>query len=59
MNELDFRRDRFGIWLANKVLRVFTSKQYREILNATYEYGLRAAARDAKEGRSLPPDWRE
>lgn len=50
-------RDRMAWWLANKALSIATP-WYRDMIAGTIEYGMRAANRDAREGRGVPEDWR-
>lgn len=47
-------RDRIAVALANSILRL-ASKRYRRMVEGTILYGLRSAARDAREGREPPP----
>ena len=54
----DTLRDRIVVRMCNFLMR-FASKNYREIVTASIEYGLDSAARDAREGLPLPPSWRE
>lgn len=49
-------RDRVAHRLANLCMRLATPR-YRDFMAGAYRYGLDAAARDAKEGRDLPPRW--
>lgn len=48
------RRDQFLVWLANRVLRL-TSERYQRMAGGLVVYGMAAAARDEREGRTLPP----
>lgn len=50
--------DRFAVWVANKAFALFGSKEYIQMYRATFEYGLRSAVRDVREGREAPEDWR-
>ena len=49
-------RDRIAYWLANLAMRL-ASTTYRDFVAGATRYGLDAAARDAREGRDLPPRW--
>lgn len=51
------RRARLAVRLSNWLLRTF-APNYAKFIGGSAEYGMRAAAEDAKTGRDYPPDWR-
>ncbi len=51
------KQDQIAWWLASQALRIATPT-YRKLLAGAYEYGLRAAVRDAVLDYAPPENWR-
>lgn len=51
-------RDQIGWLLASLGLRI-ASPRYRLMVQGAIQYGLDAAVRDEREGRSHPENWRD